>query len=70
MPGLIIDSNEELKSWGDKARMIYFNDRIYVRTIEDKSKPFHVINPDTLKIDEDFPEVKFSEEEGAITLKF
>lgn len=70
MPGLIIDSNEDLKSFGDKARMIYFNDRIYIRTIGDKSKPFHVINPDTLKIDEDFPEVKFPEEANSLSLKF
>lgn len=61
MPGLVMHRNEEVKNWGDKARMLFFNNRIYVRTIDDKSKAFHVVDPDTLEIDKDFVEPKFDE---------
>ena len=56
--------------WGKDARILYFNDRIYVRSFEDKSKPFHVIHPDTLEIDKDFPEVKLNTEEGVCNIGF
>ena len=72
MPGLILDSNEEesVKAWGNNARLLYFNNRIYVRSFDDKSKPFHVVNPDTLKIDPTFTEVKLEEGDGIVTMNF
>ena len=42
--------------------MLFFKNRIYVRTVDDKSKPFHVIDPDTLEIDKDFPEPELGKE--------
>ena len=50
--------------------MLYYNGRIYVRTPEDKAKPFHVIKPDTLSIDEDFSEIKLDDKEDAKTMAF
>lgn len=72
MPGLVahVNNKDSVKEWGSKARMLFFNKRIYVRTIEDKSKPFHVVEPETLEIDKDFPEVKFAEEAACSLSKF
>jgi hypothetical protein len=61
-PGIVEHLNDSVKNWGTNARMLFFNNRIFVRTIDDKSKPFYVVDPDTLKIDTDYPEPKFNEE--------
>ena len=61
LPGLICHSNTEVKGWGQNARMLYFNQKIYVRSFDDKSKPFFVVDPETLEVDKDFPEPTFEE---------
>jgi hypothetical protein len=72
MPGLISKrvDNDKTKAWGKDARMLFFNNRLYVRSIDDKSKPFHVIDPSTLEVDKEFPEVKLKAEEGVSTIAF
>jgi hypothetical protein len=64
MPGLIslTSKSDAVKAWGEKARILYYNNRIYARSVDDKSKPFHVIDPETLEIDKDFPELKLDTE--------
>ena len=60
MPGLICHSNAEVK-WGINARMLFYNNRIYVRSFDDKSKPFFVIDPDTLEVDKEFKDPTFED---------
>jgi len=62
MPGLVVHRNEGVKEWGEHARMLFFNNRIFVRSINDKSKLLHVVDPDTLEVDKEYPELKFAED--------